>query len=144
MPIWVRLPCVNLKLWDREAFSVMASIIGKPIKMDAATTLKTRFNYARLLVEVSVEDELPSEIFLSLYNGEKVTQKVEYEWVPPKCNVCKCFGHRRDQCDPKQAWVPKSHNQECKKKKPHIQIQEIIQSHKNNLCHMKIMIRSTK
>lgn len=111
MPIWVRLPCVNLKLWDREAFSVMASIIGKPIKMDAATTLKTRLNYARLLVEVSANDELPDEINLTLCNGENVIQKVEYEWVPPKCNLCKCFGHTREQCNPKQTWIPKTNNQ---------------------------------
>lgn len=74
--------------------------------------MKTRLNYARLLVEVFAADELPDEISLNLYNGEIITQKVEYEWVPPKCSICKCCGHIREQCNPKQMWIPKNNDKD--------------------------------
>lgn len=99
MRICERLPYVNLQLWDGEAFSIMTSIIGKPMKMDAATSKKTKLNYARLLIEVSAKDELPNEISLTLYNGEVINQEVIYEWFPPRCNVCKCFGHTKERCN---------------------------------------------
>lgn len=38
-------------------------------------------------------------------------QRVEYEWLPPLCNMCKKFGHVQRQCDSKpkvqKIWVPK-------------------------------------
>jgi len=31
-------------------------------------------------------------------NGESVTIRIEYQWLPPKCSVCNVFGHK---CTPK-------------------------------------------
>ncbi|GJQ96153.1 zinc knuckle CX2CX4HX4C containing protein [Tanacetum coccineum] len=36
----------------------------------------------------------------------KETIRVEYEWRPPRCDVCKMFGHVHDQCPKKVASPP--------------------------------------
>lgn len=79
----------------------MTSIIENPIKFDAATGSKMRLNYARILVEVTSESELPNEIFLTMYNGEDITQKVEYEWISPKYDVCVFWTQRRNAAQKK-------------------------------------------
>lgn len=77
--IWIRLP--NL------AFSVIASILGMPLKLDEPTAKEIRLNYARILVEISTDANLPEEAVISMYNGEIITQKIEYEWISPVVNL---------------------------------------------------------
>ncbi|GKD50384.1 pentatricopeptide repeat-containing protein [Tanacetum coccineum] len=36
----------------------------------------------------------------------KETIRVEYEWRPPRCDVCKIFGHVHDQCPKKVVTLP--------------------------------------
>ncbi|GJY13316.1 zinc knuckle CX2CX4HX4C containing protein [Tanacetum coccineum] len=40
-----------------------------------------------------------------MFNFTKETIRVEYEWRPPRCDVCKIFGHVHDQC-PKKVVTP--------------------------------------
>lgn len=41
IPVWLILPGVNLKIWYNEAFSVIASAVGKPIKPDETISKET-------------------------------------------------------------------------------------------------------
>lgn len=78
-------------------FSKIASAIGKPIHIDEATAKKKRLDFARICVEINAEDELPNDITISV-NSDSVMVGVEYQWLPPKCESCKVFGHA---CTPK-------------------------------------------
>jgi len=69
MPIWIRLPELNLKLWDKEAFDAIASVVGNPLKLDEPTAKETRLSYARILVEINANTELPKEAIIKMQSG---------------------------------------------------------------------------
>lgn len=107
IPIWIRLPNLDLDFWTVEALSRIASILGHPIKLDNVTEELIRISYARILVEVSVDFTFPESTPIKCFNGEFVWQKVEYEWVPTVCSFCKIFGHSDALCKAAKVWVPK-------------------------------------
>lgn len=55
VPIWVRLMDLDLKYGGQQTLMKLASQLGKPIKTDRATTMKELLSYARVLVEMSIE-----------------------------------------------------------------------------------------
>lgn len=76
-----------MRLWDREAFSAIASAVGIPMKLNEQTAKETWLNYARVLVEIKADAELPKEVYITMHDGENLVQRIEYEWIPPKCNT---------------------------------------------------------
>lgn len=92
IPVWIKLHRLPLEFWNHVAFSKIASAVGKPIYVDEATAQKKRLDYARICVEIEAGEELPSDISISV-NAESVMVGVEYQWLPPKCEKCKVFGH---------------------------------------------------
>jgi len=79
VPIWIKFPSLHLKFWSRRVLSKAASLIGKPLYMDNATTTGERQAYARCFVELSAANSLPERIFLEIEGGERTPLKVEYE-----------------------------------------------------------------
>lgn len=61
--------------------------------------------------EVSADTELPKVALIELPGGNIVEQKIEYEWIPPTCSKCKCFGHISQHCPLPQVWVRKDATQ---------------------------------
>lgn len=53
---------LDLKYWGQNTLMKLASVLGKPLKIDRAIAMKDLLHYARVLVEVSIEDELLDEI----------------------------------------------------------------------------------
>src|SRR5688572_26648021 len=47
VPIWIRLPNLDLKYWGKAALTKIAGLVGKPIKADSATTTKEKLMFAR-------------------------------------------------------------------------------------------------
>ena len=68
MPIWVRFPNLPLQCWSPLCLSKLASMIGKPLRLDTPTSSMTRLSYARVLVEIDLLSELPNLINISLPN----------------------------------------------------------------------------
>ncbi|GJR14967.1 zf-CCHC domain-containing protein [Tanacetum coccineum] len=65
-----------------------------------------RSSFARCLIEVSLEADIVDVVTIGIMSliGEDFTKEtihVEYEWRPPRCDVCKIFGHVHDQCPKK-------------------------------------------
>lgn len=112
MPIWIKLPELNLRLWDSEILSAIASVVGNPLKLDDHTAKETRLSFARILVEINADSDLPNETTISLHDGENLIQTIEYEWIPPRCKTCLCFGHSLENCDSKMVWKVKQSLQE--------------------------------
>ncbi|KAH0662372.1 hypothetical protein KY284_027303 [Solanum tuberosum] len=73
-------------------------MIGNPLKVDRATTQKERLTYARVLIEVPLNKEYPTEIMFENEVGRIINQRVEYEWKPVLCGKCKNFGHDISNC----------------------------------------------
>ena len=70
--------------------------IGKPIKIDEATSLVLRDHFARMWVEIDLEKSLISKFQLMC----KV-KKIEYEGIHLVCFSCDRFNHRKDECPSK-------------------------------------------
>ncbi|GJW33191.1 hypothetical protein Tco_0053223, partial [Tanacetum coccineum] len=104
-----------LILFEKDGISLIATFIGKHVMLDSYTSSMCndswgRSSFARCLIEVSSEADLVDVVTIGIPSliGEdftKETIRVEYEWRPPRCDVCKIFGHVHDQC-PKKVVTP--------------------------------------
>ncbi|GJR22948.1 hypothetical protein Tco_0971475 [Tanacetum coccineum] len=68
--------------------------------------VKRRNNYAQALIEVSLENILVDSLVVAiLFQNESghtmETIDIEYEWQPPRCDTCKNFDHKDEQCPKK-------------------------------------------
>ncbi|GKB73749.1 gag-pol polyprotein [Tanacetum coccineum] len=65
-----------------------------------------RSSFARYLIKVNSEADLVDAVTIGIpsLTGDgftKETIRVEYKWRPPRCDVCKIFGHVYDHCPQK-------------------------------------------
>lgn len=97
IPVWIQLPGLHPRLWGGKTLSSLASYICAPLATDTMIANKTRMEYARLLVEVNPNGELPETIPIigPLGNYDK---KVIYEWKTMKCSNCNLVGHTAEKC----------------------------------------------
>lgn len=119
VPTWVKLPCLPLKYWGKGTLNKIVSLIGKPIRTERETAQKDIIEYARVLVEVSIEKKFPREISFMNENGVLIKQQVIFECKPIICGDCGGIGHTQEECrrnkyevairkiKPKQVWVAK-------------------------------------
>lgn len=68
------------------------------MKADTATTSKEKLMYARVMVEVPLNQLYPDMIMFENELGKVVEQEVEYEWKKTLCEHCKNFGHTKKTC----------------------------------------------
>ncbi|PWA70936.1 hypothetical protein CTI12_AA260310 [Artemisia annua] len=67
LPVWIKLGNLPLEAWTTTGISALASRVGTPMIMDTVTASMCkmgvgRIGYARVLVEVSAEKDLPNMI----------------------------------------------------------------------------------
>lgn len=120
VPTWIRFPGLLLKYWGQVALNKIASLVGKPIRTDRATTQKDCIEYAKVMVEVKMGQSFPDEIQFLNEKGTIMKQQVIYECKPIICGGCGGIGHTLDMCrqkkydiaikklQPKKILVPKS------------------------------------
>ncbi|XP_043696883.1 uncharacterized protein LOC122647587 [Telopea speciosissima] len=113
VPIWVSLPNLPFHFWSSEALSSIGSVIRKPIMTDKMTRSMERLSYARMCVEVSADNDLPSSIPVYGDEGFAFNQFVVYDWKPPLCKHCRVFGHLVDTCK-FGSCIPKQKNSSSK------------------------------
>ncbi|XP_031740405.1 uncharacterized protein LOC116403411 [Cucumis sativus] len=101
VPVWIKLGRIPLELWTDAGLAVVASAIGKPLLVDLATKERRRLSYARICVELNVDNIMPAEVTVNL-RGEEFIVTVTYEWKPKKCNLCRSFGHLQNTCPKKR------------------------------------------
>ncbi|GJT51143.1 RNA-directed DNA polymerase, eukaryota, reverse transcriptase zinc-binding domain protein [Tanacetum coccineum] len=109
IPIWIRLFNIPLEAWSVRGISALASRLGRPIKMDQVTSKMCkngvgRLGYARVLIEINVEDEFLDKIEINYLDERRKVKstkwvRVEYTWKPDRCTHCKVFGHSMQRCD---------------------------------------------
>ncbi|GKD19124.1 zinc knuckle CX2CX4HX4C containing protein [Tanacetum coccineum] len=106
--IWVKLHDVPIQVFEEDGISLIAMFIGKHVMLDSYTSSMCndswgRSSFARCLIKVNSEADLVDVVTIgvpSLYvdGFTKETIHVEYEWRPPRCDICKIFGHVHDYC----------------------------------------------
>lgn len=97
MPAWVRLHNLPLHFWLPKVFEAMGNAIGKYIKQDVERIARCIHTFARICVEVDLNQGLPYSIIL-LHNNTQWKQPLDYENMAFRCRCCQQIGHLRNNC----------------------------------------------
>lgn len=105
----MRFPVLAMHYRGERCLSLIAGMLGRVIRVDNATKNKDRMQYARVLVELSIDGEFYDTVSFTNEDDELMTVTVEYNWKPSKCSKCKQLGHLENDCRVglTQKWVPK-------------------------------------
>nr|GEU46701.1 hypothetical protein [Tanacetum cinerariifolium] len=108
IPIWICVYNIPMELCNGNGIGKIMSSVGKPLLMDNMTKERclkkaAKLDFARVLVEVSAEDDLPCLLEISYppigNRSAKVgVLDVKYQWKPPLCTHCRTFGHSTLSC----------------------------------------------
>nr|GEW45103.1 zinc knuckle CX2CX4HX4C [Tanacetum cinerariifolium] len=84
-------------------------VMTREIRKDILDNIATSF--ARCLIEINGEDDLKDRLTLGVPLIEGLghtieTINIEYEWKPPRCDLCKIFGHVYDHYPKKVSSPP--------------------------------------
>lgn len=120
---WVRFPCLPIEYYDQEFLMKVGSKIGRPIKVDQATSLISRGKFARLCVEVDITKPL-----LAKFKIRRRVIRIEYEGLHLICFHCGIHGHHKEQCssikvDGKHGALPeegKDHSDDQNREEPNL------------------------
>ncbi|GKA08291.1 zinc knuckle CX2CX4HX4C containing protein [Tanacetum coccineum] len=109
--IWFKFHDVPIQVFEEDGISLIDTFISKPVMLDSYTSSMCneswgRSSFARCLIEVNSEADLVDVVTIGIpsLSGDgftKETIRVEYEWKPPRCDICKIFGHVHDHCSKK-------------------------------------------
>ncbi|XP_074299516.1 uncharacterized protein LOC141630633 [Silene latifolia] len=136
VPIWIRLVGIPLKFWGK-CLPKIAGLVGNFVQLDGPTVDKIQLSYARVLVELKMDQSLLDQVKFLDESGKVVTITVAYEWKPITCTSCNGIGHISKQCRkpvPKkgrkqiQRIVPKPQNPPKQVWRPVQKPQTVIQS----------------
>ncbi|GAV83448.1 DUF4283 domain-containing protein [Cephalotus follicularis] len=98
IPVWVKLSNVPVHLWTKLGLSYIASVLGKPLYMDAQTTNRQVLTYARVCVDMSATSSFPISILLDVDDGISTIVGVKYPWKPQAFSLCKVFDYANKSC----------------------------------------------
>ncbi|GAV59561.1 DUF4283 domain-containing protein [Cephalotus follicularis] len=96
--VWVKLANVPSELWTKPGLSYVASALGVPLCMDAATAAGNCLSFARVCIEMKASSNFPTSYKVRRRNGTLVEVMVQYARKPSPCSVCKVFDHSSKQC----------------------------------------------
>lgn len=61
LPTWIQLR-IDFKYWHEGCLMKLVELVGKFVRVDQATAKHDRLQYARILIEVSVNQDFPEQI----------------------------------------------------------------------------------
>nr|GEU48066.1 ribonuclease H-like domain-containing protein [Tanacetum cinerariifolium] len=133
LPIWLKLMNIPMKAWAQKGISTIASSLGKPIIMDAMTTMMChhgdeRLGFVIVLVEVNAMQGYQDDVEMKLKKKEtksksdsegvvatKTTKKI-YNGVPGNIRQCKETQHITNGNELSTKLVTNHEAQEMRKK----------------------------
>lgn len=91
--VWVRLPQLSMEFYDGIILTRIENSIGKLLKVDTCTSVKLRGGYARLCVELFLEQPVQNHIMVGQHK-----QSILYERENILCKACDRIGHACHNC----------------------------------------------
>ena len=76
--------------------SKIVSKVGKYIKVDHAIMNRDRLQFAKILVEVEIDQAFRDVIQFKNEHGEIREQQMVYGWKPIRWSCCKGYGHKKE------------------------------------------------
>ncbi|WZZ49447.1 hypothetical protein YC2023_049554 [Brassica napus] len=98
LPMWVDLKGVPNQMFSHKGLKCLARTVGTFVKLHPNTEKCTRLDVARLLVEVDLHKPLVEKISYIDKAEVEVVLGASYPWLPPKCEVCRKWGHKGSDC----------------------------------------------
>ncbi|XP_074298451.1 uncharacterized protein LOC141629330 [Silene latifolia] len=98
IPIWMKLYGLDIKFWGPGCLSKISGLVGKFLRCDEATSNRAFLGFARVLVEIKIGQEFPTELVFEDELGKTQRVRVVYDWLPLSCDKCKGLGHTSDLC----------------------------------------------
>ncbi|XP_074263903.1 uncharacterized protein LOC141586539 [Silene latifolia] len=122
VPIWMKIFGLDVKYWGGESLRKLSGGVGKFIKCDDPTLHKQFLGFARIMVEVDVDQQFPSVVEFLDENGKNQSVRIEYDWLPVSCTACKGVGHTAEKCRKgvekqpvtKKVWKPRNNDPKLK------------------------------
>lgn len=101
--VWVRFLGLNLLYYSESVLMGLASVIGKPIRVDTNTLNVEWGRFARVCVEIDLTQPVVGKYCLDDH-----WYRVEYEGLHLICSKCGCCGHVTRNCsqDPEGSSAP--------------------------------------
>lgn len=113
-PVWISFNHLPIHLFQKGPLMSLASLLGRPLRIDAATRTLSRPSVARVCVEVNLLRHLPNRIWIG-HGDSGFWQSVTYDNLPHYCTSCSRLGHLDGECTTvvpqipqTQVWKPKS------------------------------------
>lgn len=91
-PVWVRLPRLPFEYWNMESIHVIASKIGKPLRVDEWAINLEHGKYVIICLEIDLKKPLQEGPWIG-HPGFNFFQVCTYENLPTLCASCGCRGH---------------------------------------------------
>ena len=91
--VWIRLPDLSMEYYDTDVLWKIGDRIGKTLKVDRATTIGIRGNFARMCVEVDLIKPL-----LAKFKLRRRIRRIMYEGLHLVCFKCGQYGHKQERC----------------------------------------------
>lgn len=79
IPVWVRFPSLAMHYWGERSLRMIASMLGKVIRIDNATLNEDRMQYARVLVEMNMTGTFYDTLAFTNEHDELVRVKVDHD-----------------------------------------------------------------
>ncbi|GAV69074.1 DUF4283 domain-containing protein [Cephalotus follicularis] len=73
IPLWVKLSRVPVQYWTKLGLSYIASVLGKPLHMDANTTNRYALTFACVCIDMEATSSFLDSIVLELDDGSTTT-----------------------------------------------------------------------
>ncbi len=96
--VWACLPELPIELYDTNILRRIGNQLGSLLKVDARTMDNERGRFARLCVQIDLEQPLIPKVRIG-----NMIQKIQYEGISAICFECGRVGHRLDTCPSKIA-----------------------------------------
>ncbi|KAI9119142.1 hypothetical protein K1719_009817 [Acacia pycnantha] len=90
---WIQLLDVPFEFYNVESLHRIGNMIGKMIKVDRATSIYDKGGFARICVEIDLQQPL-----LPSYTVFGEERPIIYEGLHQVCFMCGRYGHRKDSC----------------------------------------------
>ncbi|KAI9111440.1 hypothetical protein K1719_017130 [Acacia pycnantha] len=91
--VWVRIPDLPMEFCTVEALGIIGNMIEKMIKIDRSTSIYDKGEFARICVEVDLQQPL-----LPAFTALGEDKQLVYEGLHLVCFRCGLYGHDRRDC----------------------------------------------
>ncbi|XP_047319701.1 uncharacterized protein LOC124923775 [Impatiens glandulifera] len=98
MQILFKLRNIPPHMYNSEALTHFASLLGNPLYMDKIIEESENLTYARMNIEVQPRSVLPNEITMVDRKGNATKMGIHYEWRPYRYVNCNTFKHSIVRC----------------------------------------------